>query len=60
MKKLLMMLFTLLITFSFSACSPEPGSKAWCNTMNQKPKGEWTADDAGIYAKHCILGNYKE
>ncbi|MFQ5344342.1 MAG: DUF3012 domain-containing protein [Mariprofundus sp.] len=60
MKKLVMILFTLLVALSFSGCAPEPGSKAWCDSMKQKPKGEWTADDAGIYAKYCILGNYKE
>lgn len=53
-------IFTLLSAFTLSACAPEPGSKAWCNSMNEKSKTEWTADQAGIYTKHCVLGNYKE
>ncbi|MDQ6981797.1 MAG: DUF3012 domain-containing protein [Mariprofundus sp.] len=60
MKKLLVTIFTLLIAFSFFGCSAEPGTKAWCDAMKQKPKGEWTADNAGIFTKHCVLGNYKE
>jgi len=28
--------------------------------MKQKEKGKWTADEAGTFAKYCVLGNYKE
>lgn len=38
-----------------SACSAEIGSQAWCEDMQAKPKGEWTANEAGSYAKHCLL-----
>jgi hypothetical protein len=38
-----------------AACSPEVGSKEWCDDMKQKPKGEWTANQAADFAKHCIL-----
>ena len=37
-----------------SACSPEVGSKEWCEDMKAKPKGEWTANEAGDFAKHCV------
>ncbi|MBV7315295.1 DUF3012 domain-containing protein [Shewanella sp. NIFS-20-20] len=39
------------------ACSPAVGSKAWCEQLDKKPKGDWTADEAGNYAKHCVFGN---
>ena len=38
-----------------AACSPEVGSKEWCEDMKNKPKGEWTANEAADFAKHCIL-----
>lgn len=37
------------------ACAPEVGTKAWCEQMREKPKGDWTANEAGDYAKHCIF-----
>jgi len=39
----------------FTACSPEVGSKEWCEDLKAKPKGEWTANEAGNFAKHCVL-----
>ncbi len=60
MKKMLVTIFALLIALSFSGCSAEPGTKAWCDAMKQKPKSEWTADNAGTFTKYCLLGNYKE
>jgi hypothetical protein len=38
-----------------AACSPEVGSKEWCDAMKNKPKGDWTANEATDFAKHCIL-----
>lgn len=38
-----------------SGCSPEVGSEAWCKQMQEKPKGEWTANEAADYAKHCVF-----
>lgn len=52
MKKICMLLAML---FSVTACSPEVGSKAWCEYMKEKPKGQWTANEAGDFAKHCIF-----
>lgn len=37
------------------ACSPEVGSKEWCEDMKEKPKGEWTANEATDFAKHCVF-----
>lgn len=44
-----------LLSFVLAACSPEVGSDAWCKQMKDKPKGEWTANEAGDFAKHCIF-----
>lgn len=38
-----------------AACSPEVGSKEWCEDMKAKPKGDWTASEAGDFTKSCIL-----
>jgi hypothetical protein len=31
------------------------GSEAWCEKMKEKDKGQWSADDAADFAKHCIF-----
>jgi hypothetical protein len=38
-----------------SGCSPEVGSKAWCEAMDKKPKGDWTASEAAEYTKSCVF-----
>ena len=38
-----------------TACSPEVGSKEWCEAMKEKPKGDWTANEATDFAKHCVF-----
>jgi len=38
-----------------AACSAEVGSDKWCEKLEQKSKGEWTANEAADYAKHCIF-----
>ena len=45
----------ILVAMGLAACAPEVGTEAWCKHMEEKPKGEWTANEAGDYAKHCIL-----
>lgn len=40
---------------TLSGCSPEVGSEAWCKKLEEKPKGEWTANEATEYAKSCLL-----
>ncbi|WP_428035053.1 DUF3012 domain-containing protein [Amphritea sp.] len=40
---------------SMQGCSPEVGTKAWCEELKEKPKGDWTANEAKDFAKHCIL-----
>ena len=47
----------LIVTFgvTLSACAPEIGSEKWCENMKGKPKGDWTANQAVDFAKHCVL-----
>ena len=52
MHKLIIALATLML---LAACSPEIGSQAWCDKMQDKPKGDWTANEAADYAKHCLF-----
>lgn len=48
-------LAALIVLFTLTACSPEVGSEAWCADMEDKPKGDWTANETGDFAKHCIF-----
>lgn len=43
-----------LLTFAVG-CTPEVGTDAWCVIMKEKPKADWTANEAGDYAQHCLL-----
>ncbi|WP_455234726.1 DUF3012 domain-containing protein [Thiogranum longum] len=45
----------LVLVALLSGCSPEVGSEAWCTEMQDKPKGDWTANEATDFAKHCIF-----
>tara|TARA_Y100001960_G_C14678837_1_gene829982 strand:- start:97 stop:255 length:159 start_codon:yes stop_codon:yes gene_type:complete len=51
MKKLTALIF---LAMSLTACT-EVGSEAWCNDLKEKPKGDWSANEAKDFAKHCIL-----
>jgi len=43
-----------------AACAPEVGTEKWCERMDGKPTGDWTANNARDYAKYCVLKNYKD
>lgn len=49
------LMIAALLSLSLAACSPEVGSKAWCEKMEAKPKGEWTGNEASEYTKNCIF-----
>jgi hypothetical protein len=40
---------------SLAACAPEVGSKRWCTMMRDKPRGDWTANEALDFARYCVL-----
>jgi len=56
MKKLLLL---SVFVGSLAACSAEIGSEKWCANLKEKPKGDWTASEAGDYAKHCLFKSSK-
>jgi hypothetical protein len=45
----------VLVPLGMAACAPEVGSDAWCERMEQTPKGDWTANQAADYARHCVF-----
>jgi hypothetical protein len=38
-----------------AGCAPEVGSARWCEAMKEKPRGDWTANEALEYARNCVL-----
>ena len=38
-----------------AGCAPEVGSERWCSQMNEKPKADWSTNDAAEFAKSCIF-----
>jgi hypothetical protein len=47
--------FLALSVVAIAACQPEVGSQAWCESMDETPKGDWTANEAADYARHCLF-----
>ena len=43
------------ITVWLVACAPEVGSERWCEVMREKPRGDWTANEALEFARSCVL-----
>ncbi len=53
--RILSAVLALAISAPAVGCSPEVGSDAWCENMAEKPKGDWTANEAADYARHCLF-----
>jgi hypothetical protein len=51
----LIALTLLLALAGLTGCSAEVGSERWCGAMAEKPKGDWTANEAMDYAEHCLI-----
>ena len=45
----------VLAGFTLAACAPEVGSEAWCEQLSEKPKGDWSTNEATDYAKNCLF-----
>lgn len=54
-KKLIYILFISFFAITLTACAPEVGSEDWCNMMKEKPKGDWSSNEAADFAKHCLF-----
>jgi hypothetical protein len=50
---LIALVAALLMTVS--GCAPEVGSPRWCEAMKQKPRGDWTANEALEFARSCVI-----
>jgi len=55
MKRTLSVAVAITALAGLVGCAPEVGSEKWCKQLDEKPKGDWTANEAGDYAKHCIF-----
>ena len=53
--RLLAAALAVLMALPMAACSPAVGSAKWCASMQEKPKGDWTANELADFAKHCVL-----
>jgi len=55
MKTLLTLAGVTVLATLLGACSPEVGSKEWCEEIKGKDKMDVTAQEAADFAKHCVL-----
>ena len=53
--KIVLILMIISSVAALSGCAPEVGSEAWCKKMEEKAKGDWTANETGEYAKNCVF-----
>lgn len=47
-------LFMASLVIGLAGCA-KVGSERWCKNLADKPKGDWTVNEAADYAKHCLL-----
>ncbi len=47
-------LIATLIT-ALGGCSPQVGSQAWCQKMEDTPGGDWSGNQVRDYAQHCLF-----
>jgi hypothetical protein len=55
MKRLVAAAAVLPLLGALSACEPEVGTERWCEAMRDKPRGDWSANDALDFARHCVI-----
>ncbi|AOE49336.1 DUF3012 domain-containing protein [Kangiella sediminilitoris] len=55
MTRLIKICLLVVAPLVLSACEPEVGSERWCKAMKEKDKGDWTANEAADFMKHCIV-----
>ncbi len=51
-----MTMLAVACSFAFvAACSPEVGSKEWCDNMKEMPADQWTGEAASDFTKYCAF-----
>ena len=60
MNRIAMIVCALLMTGLQAACAPEVGSDAWCEDMADKPKGDWSTNEALAFAESCVFKSYDD
>ena len=55
LKKVLTLGLVAAFGLGVAACSPEVGSPDWCAQMKEKPKGDWSANEAAEFTKNCLM-----
>lgn len=53
--KVLTVPVVLFALVTLAGCSPGVGSERWCKQMADRPKSEWSLEDAKDYAAHCVV-----
>lgn len=53
--RLAILTLTSLLTLTLTGCAPEVGSEKWCANLEEKPKGDWSLNEATDYAANCVL-----
>lgn len=43
------------LALGLAACAPKVGSPRWCEAMKDKPRGDWSANEALEYARSCVV-----
>lgn len=38
-----------------AGCAPKVGSPRSCEAMKEKPRGDWSANEALEFARNCVL-----
>jgi hypothetical protein len=54
-ENLMFRITVVLLLTALAACAPEVGSDAWCESMDKKAKGDWSANEAKEYTKNCVF-----
>ena len=54
-KKTAVLGLAAMFALGVAACAPEVGSPEWCEQMKEKPKADWTANEAADFTKNCIM-----
>ena len=55
MSQIQYILTVCVLCVAMAGCTPPVGSEAWCKQMKEKDAGDWSANEAAEYTKHCMF-----